>query len=214
MSASSFQPDPSERFQPVPSERDGGRPRPPKVFGLGLTRTGTRSLTAALGVLGFDVVHYPVDGATYRTLLAGSARFPLLESHDGLTDITVVPYYQDLDLAWPGSRFVLTVREEESWLRSCRTHWERPLPDRGDGRDVRLEGDLQRFLRAAVYGCHAFHAERFRGVYRRHVAEVARYFADRADDLLVLDVVGGEGYERLAPFLGVPVPDEPFPHLS
>ncbi|MFE4514240.1 sulfotransferase family protein [Kitasatospora sp. NPDC056783] len=189
-------------------------PHPPKVFGIGLSRTGTRSLTAALGVLGFDVVHYPVDRATHRTLVAGSARFPLLESRDGLTDITVVPYYQDLDLAWPGSRFVLTVREEESWLRSCRTHWERPLPDRGDDRDVRLEREVQRFLRAAVYGCHAFHPERFRRVYRRHVADVTRYFADREDDLLVLDVVAGEGYERLAPFLGAPVPDEPFPRLD
>ncbi|MFF3002281.1 sulfotransferase family protein [Kitasatospora sp. NPDC057940] len=197
---------------PVPSGRGYGLPRPPKIFGVGLTRTGTRSLTAALGVLGFDVVHYPVDRATYRTLLAGSARFPLLESHDGITDITVVPYYQDLDLAWPGSKFVLTVREEEGWLRSCRAHWGRPLPEEAVRSEVHLE--LQRFLRSAVYGCHAFHAERFRGVHRRHVAGVTGYFAGREDDLLVLDVVGGEGYERLAPFLGVPVPEGPFPHVN
>ncbi|MBV2154899.1 sulfotransferase family protein [Kitasatospora sp. SUK 42] len=184
----------------------------PKIFGVGLSHTGTRSLTAALGVLGFDVAHYPADRATYGTLLAGSARFPLLESHDGITDITVVPYYQDLDRAWPGSRFVLTVREEESWLRSCRRHWERPTPHQADRSEVHL--DVQLFLRSAVYGCHAFHAERFRGVYRRHVAEVTRYFADRQDDLLVLDIVAGQGYERLAPFLGVPAPNEPFPFVK
>ncbi|MFJ8473699.1 sulfotransferase family protein [Kitasatospora sp. NPDC094011] len=197
---------------PVPSGPGRGLARPTKVFGVGLSRTGTRSLTAALGVLGYDVVHYPADPATYRTLLAGSARFPLLDSRDGITDITVVPYYQDLDAAWPGSRFVLTVREEESWLRSCRTHWGRPTPDAPDRSETHL--DVQRFLRTAVYGCHAFHRERFRRVYRRHVADVARYFAEREDDLLVLDIVGGEGYERLAPFVGVPVPDRPFPRLS
>ncbi|SPE49447.1 hypothetical protein SNS2_1134 [Streptomyces netropsis] len=192
---------------PAPSHRTK-----PKVFGIGLSRTGTTSLTSALHTLGFDVVHYPADPATYATLLAGTARFPLLDRYDGITDITVAHCYQDLDLLWPGAKFVLTVREEESWLRSCRKHWERPVESKAH----RGQGyvDLQRFLRAAVYGCHAFHPERFRRVARRHAAEAARHFAGRDDDLLVLDIAAGQGYERLAPFLGVPVPDEPFPHRN
>ena len=40
------------------------------------------------------------------------------------------------------------------------------------------------------------------------------HFAGRPDDLLVLDVVGGEGWERLCPFLGLAPPDEPFPHFN
>ncbi len=182
----------------------------PKVFGIGLSRTGTLSLTAALRTLGFDTAHYPADASTYATLLAGTARFGLLDRYDGITDITVVPYYQELDLLWPAAKFVLTVREEESWLRSCRRHWERPA-----GNKAALGEhypDLQRFLRSAVYGARAFHRERFLRVARRHTAEVLRYFSGRDRDLLVLDVAGGQGYERLAPFLGLPVPDEPFPH--
>ncbi|MEV6671892.1 sulfotransferase family protein [Streptomyces sp. NPDC051172] len=189
------------------------RPPPamkPKVFGIGLSRTGTLSLTAALYTLGYDTAHYPADLATHATLLAGTARFPLLDRYDGITDITVVPYYQDLDVLWPGAKFVLTVREEESWLCSCRRHWERPVANKA-ARGERYQ-ELQYFLRAAVYGCHAFHRERFLQVTRRHTAEVLRHFAGRDDDLLVLDVAGGHGYERLAPFLGLAVPGEPFPH--
>jgi hypothetical protein len=184
-----------------------------KVFGVGLSRTGTRSLTTALRVLGFDTAHYPVDQATLDTLARGDARFPLLDSRDGITDITVAPYYDDLDRAFPESRFVLTVRDEESWLRSCRFHWARPVAGKGgEGEHARVYQEIQRFLRAAVYASYEFEEDRFRRVYRRHVERVTDYFAGRDDDLLVLDIVAGQGYEQLAPFLGVPVPGQPFPH--
>ena len=44
-----------------------------------------------------------------------------------------------------------------------------------------------------------------------HERRVRAYFADRPDDLLVIDISAGEGWEALCPFLGVPVPDKPFP---
>ncbi|MCA9564145.1 MAG: hypothetical protein KC561_11685, partial [Myxococcales bacterium] len=57
----------------------------PKVFGLGLSRTGTRSLTAALHVLGWDTVHYPTDPRTLQDLMRGDGDFHLLNHFDGLT---------------------------------------------------------------------------------------------------------------------------------
>ena len=39
---------------------------------------------------------------------------------------------------------------------------------------------------------------------------VADYFHDR-DDLLVMRVTEGDGYDLLCPFLGVPTATEPFP---
>lgn len=183
------------------------------MFGIGLSRTGTHSLTQALHVLGFDTVHYPTDRATLETLIRGDARFPLLEHYDGITDITVAPYYEDLDQAWPGSKFVLTVRDEESWLRSCRDHWAR-YPSSWFDEDEKPTDAMQVhwFLRAAVYASYEFDAGRFRHTYRRHLEQVTSYFKGRDDDLLVLDVAAGDGYEQLAPFLGVPVPAQPFPH--
>ena len=37
------------------------------------------------------------------------------------------------------------------------------------------------------------------------------YFANRPEDLLVLDVTAGDGWEPLCQFLGMPVPERPFP---
>lgn len=198
--------------------RLGPAPRRPKVFGLGLSRTGTRSLTAALHVLGFDTVHYPTDRATLDTLIRGDVRFPLLDHYDGITDITVAPYFEDLDRSHPGSKFVLTVRDEEPWLRSCQNHWTgrsafEEAPKDGRGREEHeIHMEIRRFLRAAVYGSYEFEPERFRRACRRHVDGVKRYFADRPGDLLVLDIAAGDGYEKLAPFLGVAMPEQPFPH--
>lgn len=198
--------------------RLGPRPVRPKVFGLGLSRTGTRSLTAALHVLGFDTVHYPTDRGTLDALVRGDARFPALEHYDGMTDITVAPYFEDLDRLHPGSKFVLTVRDEESWLRSCKNHWTgRSAYEEGPreglaAEEHRVHMEIRRFLRAAVYASYEFDEARFARAYRRHVDAVMRYFEQRPGDLLVLDIAGGDGYEKLAPFLGVELPEQPFPH--
>lgn len=199
-------------------ERLGPSPIKPKVFGLGLSRTGTRSLTAALHVLGFDTVHYPIDRGTLDTLVRGDARFPLLEHYDGITDITVAPYYEELDLAYPGAKFVLTVRDDESWLKSCQNHWEgrsafeASPTDPALANDHRIHMEIRRFLRAAVYASYDYDQERFLCAHRRHVMNVKRYFEGRPNDLLILDITRGDGYAALAPFLGVPIPEQPFPH--
>src|SRR5690606_27032839 len=80
---------------------------PFRVFGIGLSRTGTRSLTAALHVLGIDTVHYPIDDDTFRALSSGQLDFGILDGFDGITDITVVPYYADLARRYPDAKFVL-----------------------------------------------------------------------------------------------------------
>ena len=35
----------------------------------------------------------------------------------------MAPFYAQLDRAFPGSKFILTVREKEAWLRSAEVHW-------------------------------------------------------------------------------------------
>lgn len=185
----------------------------PKVFGIGLSRTGTRSLTAALHVLGWDTVHYPTDAASLEAMARGDGDFPLLRHYDGLTDITTVPFVHELDARYPGSKFVLTTREPEGWLRSCENHWRGRSPfEPPQDEDHRVHMEIRRFLRAAVYGCYAFAPERFVRVRDAHTAAMRAYFAERPGDYLEIDVTAGQGWETLAPFLGVPVPPHPFPH--
>ncbi|TGY87558.1 hypothetical protein E5163_14070 [Marinicauda algicola] len=184
-----------------------------KIFGIGLSRTGTRSLTSALQILGFDCAHYPIDEDTYTELSNGQYDLTLLRDHDGLTDITTVPFYRQFDRLYPGSKFILTVRERESWLRSCQNHWfNRPAFKQAEDPDDEVHLLMRQFLRAAVYGCYNFVPERFVEVYDEHVRQVREYFRDRPGDLLEIDICSGEGFAKLAPFLGRAMPVEPFPH--
>ncbi len=90
-----------------------------KVFGIGISRTGTTSLSKALRRLGYDTIHAPlsiikrVDG---RIVLNEEA----VRRYEALTDSTVAFMYKELDAAFPGANFILTVRDVEKWLLSMR----------------------------------------------------------------------------------------------
>lgn len=191
----------------------GLRTPKPKIFGLGLSRTGTRSLTTALHILGFDPIHYPLDADTYNEIANGQYDLTLLKHHDGITDITVAPYYAQLDKLYPDSKFILTVRDKESWLRSCENHWlNSPAFIETDDPDLLHRLSIRRFFRASTYGCYDFVPDRFSWVYDQHVKNVLDYFKDSPEKLLVMDVCKGDGFEKLAAFVGRPIPSTPFPH--
>lgn len=170
-----------------------------RVFGIGLSRTSTRSLTRALTELEHRCVHYPVD-------------LKAIQRHDAATDITVACRYQQLDRMFPGSKFILTLRERAAWLESCRNHFAAPSRIRALNELSSRQRELRLDVRRLVYGSADFNAELFSAAYDRHADGVREYFRDRPTDLLEMDICAGDGWEKLCPFLGKPVPEMPFPH--
>ena len=74
---------------------------------------------------------------------------------------------------YPGSKFILTVRDGESWIASVRQHWARMLiTDDAEGR-------YRRWVRLSMYGTFGFSEGRMRSVYETHVRNVTAYFAGR-----------------------------------
>jgi hypothetical protein len=163
-----------------------------KIFGIGLSRTGTTSLHRALEILGYRSVHYPPPDSIDA----------LLEDHDALSDTPVACRFRELDCRYPNSRFILTVRDFRSWLTSTRRFFAGPPPEQAWRREVRLE----------TYGRLDWDRRAFLHAYHRHIETVTEYFATRPEALLILDVVAGEGWEPLCDFLEKPVPALPFPH--
>ena len=51
---------------------------------------------------------------------------------------------------------------------------------------------------------------RYKQVFEEHNAAVLSYFKDRPGDLLVMDLEGGDGWTKLCPFVGAPVPGKSF----
>src|SRR5437667_405805 len=98
-----------------------------KIFGLGLSKTGTTSLANALQILGYrtkdnmGVVKYATDDLS-------SVDLEVVDANDALTDTPIPSFYRALDARYPGSKFILTVRDSEGWRKLC-PFLERPVPD-------------------------------------------------------------------------------------
>jgi len=166
------------------------------VYGIGLSKTGTTSLNAAFERLGLSTTHWP---RLHQVLQ--------LSELDAITDIPVIPFYKVLEQIYPAAKFVLTVRDIDDWLESCKLHWEAHPAGSGvpTGKDLR---------RVFMYGIATFDKDVFRHVYGTHHADVMWWFKDKMDKLLVMDICAGDGYEVLCPFLGMDVLDEPFPRKN
>jgi hypothetical protein len=164
-----------------------------RCWGVGLSRTGTTSLCEAFRILGYrNVIHNP--------------RFEALATLDAGADLGVLIYYKYLDYKFPGSKFVLTVRDLDSWLSSTESAVRKyPVKSRDD--------DIAIMRRMTIYETVEFDRDKFMATYARHHTDVRQYFSKRPADLLEMDIIGGEGWAKLCPFLEVPDPPVPFPHL-
>ena len=94
-----------------------------KIFGLGIGRTATKSLTAALEILGYNSLHWAPDQATATEVISGAKVSRITEQRDAIID-TILPliHYREYAMRFPTSKFILTSREPESWLQSMRRH--------------------------------------------------------------------------------------------
>lgn len=177
-----------------------------KVFAIGLNKTGTTSLHRAFQLLGLRSAHYWTEEGRLGEIIATNAREgrPLLtglESYEALTDWVdrfTAPLFARLDEQYPDSRFVLTVRDLDSWLASRERHVKR----------MSNIAELQR--RYPDNPWYNLDLGAWRTQYREHYAAVRSYFEGR-DNLLELDLIRDARWPELCSFLGLPVPKVPFP---
>ena len=177
-----------------------------QIVGAGLSKTGTRSLHRALELLGYKSLHY--DKKRLNDVLDGSDPDPDFRRYDDLDAVLDLPaawYFQEILAAYPAAKCILTVRDEDSWWPSIEEHFNSLVPV-----PRRAVDPFRWQLRNLVYGSATAEEEPYRQVYRAHNARVRDSLP--SEQLLVLDIVAGQGWEALCPFLGVPEPDLPFPH--
>lgn len=181
------------------------KPVPTRVFGIGLHKTGTTSLHEAFKMLAMDSLHWGTGEAPliwYEMNALG--RSPTLEQFYALSDNPIPIFYEQLDKAYPGSKFVLTIRDEVDWLASVAKLWSYKHNPTRRLWDVY---PVSNTLHVALYGRSDFDALVFLERYRRHNQAVRAYFKDRPDDLLVLDMDQPRGkLAALCKFLNLPLP--------
>jgi len=173
-----------------------------KIFGIGLNKTGTLTLTSALEVLGYKISHWTHHIEIANSLLENNINFSLLNEYDGITDLPIPAIYKKLDVAYPRSKFILTLRDKEKWIKSAERHYARSTKN------------WPHFETYLTYGTWVFDKALFLKKYDEHYQDVMTYFKDRPEDLLVLNFETGDGWNELSSFFGKETPKIPFPHLN
>lgn len=173
----------------------------PKVFCIGFQKTGTTSLHAALTRLGYRTAAVVGRDWTAERLAAEGASLCIetAKDFDAAEDMPWPFFFRELDAAFPGSKFILTVRNEDRWFASIEKHF-------GDRAD-----EMQAFIYGRDAAAPAGNRKRYLDVFARHERDVRAHFADRPDDFLAMDLEAGDGWRELCGFLGARIPGEPFP---
>lgn len=186
-----------------------------RVIGSGLGRTGTLSLKLALEQLGFGPCHH------MREVLEHPESVPLwIDAFDGRPDWETTfdgynstidapgcKFWRELSEYYPQAKVLHSVRDPEAWFDSTQNSIFAP-----NSLSLNPVPPLDRFfahsLRSYQGGIHdrAFMTDYF----RRHNVEVERTIPPHR--LLVYEV--SQGWGPLCAFLGVQVPEEPFPRTN
>lgn len=203
-----------------------------QLVGAGLPRTATLSQKVALEMLGLGPCYHMVNvladldlAPLWGRALAGETLWD--EIFDGFQSTVDWPgsfFYKELVHHYPDAKVLLSVRDSEAWVRSMRgTIWGIFYGDM-------LMRDLST-ARGRVDAKWRGYIEMMEGMWRQSglisggadttddsmAAAMERYHGEvqanvPADRLLVWSA--SDGWEPLCEFLGVPVPDTPFPHLN
>lgn len=166
-----------------------------KIFGIGLPRTGTASLCESLKILGYKSKHYP------KYLCK-------VDEFDALVDSPIPLHYKYLNEKYSNSKFILTIRDEESWINSVkkaskRFMWHNLKPNGRCGPEVYE-------MHIKLFNCTGFDEHKMRNGYRKFNEEVINYFKDN-NNLLIYNLCDGEGWFKLCKFLNKDIPNIKFP---
>jgi hypothetical protein len=191
-----------------------------KVIGAGLGRTGTYSLKLAISQLGFGPCHHMEEVAKnmavqlplWQAALEGRADWTTIyDGFNSAVDWPTARFFRELNATYPQAKFILGHRDPRTWadsfggtiyklisepdkspehMREWLSMASQVIQQTGVPMGTDLDG-----LRAAFVS----HLEAVK-------AEIPK------ERLLVYEVK--EGWGPLCAFLGVPVPDEPFPRTN
>nr|WP_170951247.1 sulfotransferase [Synechococcus sp. UW106] len=181
----------------------------PKIFVIGLSRTGTTSMHDALKICGYQSLHWvnPLTGCLPDETDIGL--------YDAAGDINISSRFESLATRYPNARFILTQRSIQKWLRSIKDHYS-------NYHGINHPSELlipslcspytgqSGIIHASLYAHHSTWVD----VFQAYENRVETFFADQPERLLKIDITLGCGWHHLTSFLGIPEPDKAFPHTN
>ena len=169
-----------------------------KIFGIGFHKTGTTTLDKALTLLGYNVTGKKLDLVEDIKQNNYNSIIKLVNEFDAFQDNPWPLLYRFLDKQFPNSKFILTIRDDEKWLKSI----------------VNFFGEKDTEMRKWIYGVGhpKGNEEIYLNKYKKHNNDVKDYFKNRKEDLLIIDYSKGSSWEKICNFVEKEIPNKPFPH--
>ena len=187
------------------------------VIGAGLGRTGTLSLKLALEMLGpgpcyhmVEVFPNPASPSLWARAVDGSLGDwdEIFGAYGSTSDWPACAFYRELADRYPEAKVVLTVRDADRWFDSTQATILAESTTAGIAQSP--FGPLMADIVFKTFDGRVHDRAHCIAAYERHNAEVVASIP--AERLLVYDPA--DGWEPLCDFLGVPVPDAPFPRAN
>ena len=201
-----------------------------KVICAGWGRTGTRSLKFALEILNKQPSYHmqnilltKKDATLWHSLIFKKNKEfewdTIFNGFGACLDFPSCNYYKELMDAYPNAKVILTVRDDESWIKSWNVLNNKILKSftfrflaKIPGTSFKLQKDIHNEMILGPRGAFkGFKSDDDRKVrFNEWNQSVIDYVP--ADRLLVYQVK--EGWEPLCKFLDKPIPDIPFPYKN
>lgn len=183
-----------------------------KIVGSGLGRTGTMSLKLALEQIGFGPCHHMVEVFGHPDSMPlwvaagrGEADWDaIFKDYVSAVDYPTGGYWREIAAHYPDAKVIHTERDPDQWFDSTQATIFAP-GSFADNPPEPIREFFESFLgdiRGSIHD-RAIMTDFFRKNSAAVRAEIA------PERLLILQV--GEGWPRLCEFLGVPVPETPYP---
>ena len=173
----------------------------PKIFVIGFNRTGTTTIHSFFKKNGLPAIHWNGNWMVSQFEQNIALKRPLLQDsyvyeHGEKTkikyeEITVFSdmtrdwtatdakdFYKKLDTDYPGSKFILNVRDTKSWIRSRRSLHKGSIT-KSHLKFYKLQNNEQGIRQLKKI---------WTSIHEQYHREVLQYFKARPDDLLVFDI--------------------------
>lgn len=178
-----------------------------RVYGIGLSRTGTTTLHDYLNTVGYNSVHFPNSIKRLEQVFDGT-------TWNAAVDTPIALNFRELYYRYPKAGFILTLRNKQKWLDSVEHHMSKGKGRRGHGHQ------FTRMIRKGLYGSIEFNRDIYAKAYNTHIQNVMNFFRakDSISQLIMINIPdnAAESLDRLNNFLDIPEHKRPkaFEHLN
>jgi hypothetical protein len=131
----------------------------------------------------------------------------MLNAYKAFGDTPIPLIYKELDQKYPNSKFILTTRSRETWIRSMRwlfthgsAHWT-------------WTPDIYRYCEE-FFGTNRFNRKVLEKKFLDYHQEIHHYFSNRKNEILILDIEKGVTFGMICEFVERPFIEAVYPNLN